>query len=74
MDLKWYEHIVPCGLADKRVTSLTDQVNKEITPQQTLPVLAHSFQKLFGVPVQPVQPDGTLMREVNSILMAASSS
>ncbi|KAI7847398.1 hypothetical protein BDC45DRAFT_451878 [Circinella umbellata] len=74
VDLKWYQHIVPCGLADKRVTSLTDQVKKEITPQQTLPVLAHSFQKLFGVPVQPVQPNGTLMREVNSILMAASSS
>ncbi|KAI9489230.1 hypothetical protein BDB00DRAFT_771009 [Zychaea mexicana] len=70
VDLGWYDHIVPCGLTDKRVTSLTEQVGATITPQKTLPVLVHSFQKLFQVPVQPIMSDGPLMRQINSILMS----
>ena len=29
VDLSWYEHIVPCGLHDKQVTSLTQILGRE---------------------------------------------
>lgn len=35
VDLSWYEHIVPCGLHNRQVTSLTQILGKEGINLQT---------------------------------------
>jgi lipoyl(octanoyl) transferase len=46
-DLSWYGAIVPCGLEDRGVTSLTDLAGREITEEQALPVVAERFAEVF---------------------------
>ncbi|XP_044735109.1 putative lipoyltransferase 2, mitochondrial [Chrysoperla carnea] len=48
VDLKWYDHIVPCGIEDKGVTSLSKELNTEYTVQDALPLFLNSFKKLFN--------------------------
>jgi lipoyl(octanoyl) transferase len=46
-DLSWYGAIVPCGLEDRGVTSLTDLSGREITVADALPVVAKRFGDVF---------------------------
>lgn len=48
VDLKWYDHIVPCGLADKEVTSLSLEKKRTVEVKEALPELIASFETLFG--------------------------
>lgn len=47
-DLKWFEHIVPCGLTGKSVTSLTKELNRNVSIRDALPIFLNSFQKMFN--------------------------
>lgn len=38
-DLAWFDRIVPCGIADAQVTSLTRELGRDTTVHQVLPVL-----------------------------------
>ncbi len=42
-----YANIVPCGIQDKGVTSL-NQFRPEVTLEQTKPIVAQTFQDVFG--------------------------
>ncbi|KAI9481477.1 MAG: hypothetical protein EXX96DRAFT_479961 [Benjaminiella poitrasii] len=55
VDLGWFDQIVPCGLADKSVTSLSKETNSIISPSDTIPQLVKSFESLFCKPLVPVQ-------------------
>ncbi|KAI9322805.1 hypothetical protein BX666DRAFT_1898613 [Dichotomocladium elegans] len=68
VDLQWFNHIVPCGLADKKVTSISQQVGRDISVDETLPHLITSFRRLFQVPLEPVNPYGSLMNEIRTII------
>lgn len=46
-DLSWYGAIVPCGLEDRSVTSLTQLAGREITAERALPVVAERFGEVF---------------------------
>lgn len=48
-DLKWFDHIVPCGLEGKEVTSLSKEVSKrdEATKEVTLMDVINPFVKAF---------------------------
>lgn len=46
-DLKWFEHIVPCGIAGKGVTSLSKELNSDISPDDAVPLLLDSLKKMF---------------------------
>lgn len=46
-DLTWFEHIVPCGLIGKGVTSLSMEMNRPFTVAQTIPLLIDHFGKTF---------------------------
>ena len=48
-DLSWYRAIVPCGLEDRGVTSLTQLAGREITLERTLPLLRERFAEVFGL-------------------------
>jgi lipoyl(octanoyl) transferase len=48
-DLSWYGAIVPCGLEDRGVTSLSDLAGREISVEQALPAVAERFAEVFDL-------------------------
>jgi len=47
VDLDWYKHIVPCGIADKDVTSLSAELGRNVTIDEAVDQLIQSFQFIF---------------------------
>ncbi|MBN1553170.1 MAG: lipoyl(octanoyl) transferase LipB [Phycisphaerae bacterium] len=47
-DLSHFDLIVPCGLKDKRVTSMTRILGREITVEEIKPRIAEHFAEVFG--------------------------
>ncbi len=56
-DLSWYGAIVPCGLEDRGVTSLTDVAGREITVEEALPSVAERFAEVFDLRLSQAPPD-----------------
>ena len=48
VDLTWFEHIVPCGVEGKGVTSLSKELNRNVSVCETSPAFLHSFSEVFG--------------------------
>ncbi|NXP28811.1 LIP2M Octanoyltransferase, partial [Scytalopus superciliaris] len=46
-DLTWFDHIVPCGLEGKGVTSLSHELGRHITVDHVLEPFLDSFQEVF---------------------------
>ena len=46
-DLSWYDAIVPCGLADHAVTSLSLLAARSVTVDEMAPLVAHCFEDVF---------------------------
>jgi len=46
-DLSWFSHIVPCGLHGKSVTSLTREIERDVSVEETIPVLLANFKEVF---------------------------
>ena len=51
-DLAWFDRIVPCGISDAGVTSLSRELGREVTVDEVLPVVEHHLPALYrtGVP------------------------
>lgn len=49
-DLQHFEYIVPCGLADKGVTSLSRLLGREVRIDEVKPLLIESLQRAFSPP------------------------
>lgn len=47
-DLSWYDRIIPCGISDATVTSLTRELNRSISVVEVLPVLEENLRKAFA--------------------------
>lgn len=48
-DLEWFKHIIPCGLDGTRATSLSQQTNRLVSVEETVPILIKQFEKRFNV-------------------------
>jgi lipoyl(octanoyl) transferase len=49
-DLSWFDRIVPCGIADAGVTSMAQELNREITVEEVVPVVeCHIYEALKRV-------------------------
>lgn len=46
-DLKWFDHIVPCGIAGKGVTSFSQELNRDVTVGQVIPHFLEAFRDIF---------------------------
>jgi lipoate-protein ligase B len=56
-DLSWYDAIVPCGLSDEGVTTLSRLAGREVTVEEMAPLVTARFDDVFGVVLEPA--DGT---------------
>ena len=50
-DLKYFDHIVPCGIMDKSVTSLQKELGRNIDEQEVRDILKHEFGIVFNASV-----------------------
>jgi lipoyl(octanoyl) transferase len=61
-DLSWYDAIVPCGLADHGVTSLSELAGHPVTVEAMAPLVAERFEEVFdrvlGPTLAPLAPVG----------------
>jgi lipoyl(octanoyl) transferase len=61
-DLSYFDHIVPCGIADKRVTSLQKELGHQIDEAETKQIFLSRFSELF---------EAVLNVEANSVVTEA---
>jgi lipoate-protein ligase B len=54
-DLRWYEHIVPCGLPNARVTSMQALTGERFLMADVEDEVARAFERAFGVAL--IAPD-----------------
>jgi lipoyl(octanoyl) transferase len=47
-DLSWYSRIVPCGISDAAVTSLSAEAGRQITVADVIPVVERQLAQVFG--------------------------
>uniref|UniRef100_A0A3B5B6N9 Octanoyl-[acyl-carrier-protein]:protein N-octanoyltransferase LIPT2, mitochondrial n=1 Tax=Stegastes partitus TaxID=144197 RepID=A0A3B5B6N9_9TELE len=46
-DLSWFDHIVPCGIEGKGVTSLSAELRRNVSVEEAVPRLLDAFAHLF---------------------------
>ena len=56
-DLSWYEAIVPCGLADEGVTSLSELAGRKIGVADMAPLVVRRFEEVFDRTFEPSSGD-----------------
>jgi lipoyl(octanoyl) transferase len=52
-DLSWFDAIVPCGLADEGVASLSELAGREISVAEMSPIVARRFEDVFDIRLEP---------------------
>ena len=52
IDLKWFEKIVPCGIEGKGVTSLTQELHRQVSIQEAEIHLVDQFQRIFNCEIK----------------------
>ena len=50
-DLAWFDRIVPCGIADASVTSLSAELGRPVGVEEVLPVVERHLPGLLAAPV-----------------------
>ncbi len=56
-DLSWFDGIVPCGLPDHGVTSLSDIAGRPVTVEELGPLVERHVEEVFDVRFSPAPPD-----------------
>lgn len=51
-DLNYFNHIIPCGIQNKDVTSLEKEINRAITVEEIIPIILEQLQQLFDFETQ----------------------
>ena len=51
-DMKWFEHIVPCGIVGKGVTSLSREVGRLVSPAEAAPHLLTAFRTVLATDLE----------------------
>ncbi len=48
-DLNYFNYIIPCGIQNKKVTSIKQELGTEVSMTEVKEVLKNAFEKVFGV-------------------------
>jgi lipoyl(octanoyl) transferase len=56
-DLSWYDRIVPCGIRDAGVSTLSAEVGRPVTVAEVTPVLEHHLAETLGCDARRRVPD-----------------
>jgi lipoyl(octanoyl) transferase len=59
-DLRFFDLIVPCGIADRKATSLEKLLNRKVDSQEVAARLKAHFAEVFGLKVQAATPANLL--------------
>jgi lipoyl(octanoyl) transferase len=54
-DLNYFNHIIPCGIANKKVTSIKEELGKEVDVEDVKEKLRKNFAKVFSVSIREDQ-------------------
>lgn len=46
-DLTWFDHIVPCGLEGKKMTSLSQELQRHVSVEEAIEPFLAAFQDVF---------------------------
>lgn len=46
-DLAWFDRIVPCGISDASVTTLSKELGRDVTIAQVLPIVTRQLHQIF---------------------------
>jgi lipoyl(octanoyl) transferase len=57
VDLGWYDRFVPCGIADAGVTTLSQELGRDVTVTEVLPVLQRHLTDLLAWAPYAATPD-----------------
>jgi lipoyl(octanoyl) transferase len=47
-DLTWFDRIVPCGISDASVTSLTRELGRDVTVAEVLPIVERHLERIVA--------------------------
>lgn len=53
-DLSYFQHIVPCGISNKEVTSLKEELNDHVDEAEVKAQLLHHLEQVFDVSIDKV--------------------
>jgi lipoyl(octanoyl) transferase len=56
-DLRYFDLIVPCGIAGRKATSLEKLLGRAVAPYEVAPRLAHHFAEVFDFHLQPASQE-----------------
>ncbi|CAG4925039.1 unnamed protein product [Colias eurytheme] len=56
-DLSWFDHIDPCGIEDKGVTSLSKETGVKCTIDKITPIFLKNFEKVFDCKSEDINTD-----------------
>ncbi|XP_061714308.1 putative lipoyltransferase 2, mitochondrial isoform X2 [Cydia pomonella] len=59
-DLSWFDHIDPCGMDDKGVTSLSNETGLPCTIDKITPMFIQSFDKVFDCKSENLEEDAQI--------------
>lgn len=51
-DMTWFDRIVPCGIEDAGVTSLSTELGRTVTVQEALPVVVAELERFYGATLE----------------------
>lgn len=54
-DLKYFDYIVPCGIADKGVTSMEKELGKKLDEKEVQKIFINKFASVFEAAIHPVK-------------------
>lgn len=54
-DLQFFDHIVPCGISDKSVTSMKKELGEDVDEQKVKDLLKKSFENIFETEILPAK-------------------
>jgi lipoyl(octanoyl) transferase len=57
VDLSWYDRFVPCGIADAGVTTLSEELGRDVTVAEVLPLVERHLSELLAWAPYDAIPD-----------------